>query len=117
MVTKDRIKKVSLEIATADPRLAVIKDLENQLKEFKGGEAGALSPEKGETITTLRRRLHDAGRNLGMSLQVRIEDNKLYFVVLRAKRKYEKQVKIEVPAIASTTEHKRGRGRPKKMIS
>lgn len=56
------------------------------IKQLVAGEAGKVVPSEGETLSTVRRRVGDAGRMLGVALEIRRTQDSVYFW-LKEKRK------------------------------
>ena len=58
----------------------------NHIKQLVVGEAGKAVPSAEETLSTVRRRVGDAGRMLGVEMEIRRTQDSVYFW-LKEKRK------------------------------
>ena len=92
----DRVPLQEAKTKTARPnskRAQIIAEYVSYIEQLGADEAGRLRAAEGEPITTVRRRIGAAGRQLGMKLTVRRTGDEVYFWVEETPR--------------------RGRGRPK----
>ena len=71
----------------------IIAEYVSYIEQLGAGDAGRLQAEEGEPITTVRRRIGAAGRQLGRKLTIRRTGDEIYFWTEET--------------------HRRGRGRPK----
>ena len=78
---------------TSGKRAQIIAEYVRYIEELGDGEAGRLQAKEGEPITTVRRRLGAAARQLGRTMTIRRTGDEVYFWATETRR--------------------RGRGRPK----
>ena len=90
----ERVPLGEAQMKTASgKRAAIIAEYVRYIEQLGDGEAGRLQAAEGEPITTVRRRIGAAGRQLGKKLTIRRTGDEVYFW--------------------ATETRKRGRGRPK----
>ena len=90
----DRVPIAEAKMKTASGKRAqIIAEYVAYIEQISAGEAGRLQAAEGETLSTVRRRLGDAGRQLEKSLTIHRKGDEVYFWVEETRR--------------------RGRGRPK----
>ena len=78
-----RFDRVPIGEATAKTasgkRAQIIAEYVAYIEQLGDGEAGKLQAAQGETLSTVRRRLGDAGRQLGRKLTIRRTGDEVYF--------------------------------------
>ena len=90
----DRVPLGEAKVKTASGKRAqIIAEYVRYIEQLRDGEAGRLQAAEGEPITTVRRRLGAAARQLKKSLTIRRTGDEIYFWAEETRR--------------------RGRGRPK----
>ena len=90
----DRVPLAEARMKTASGKRAqIIAEYVRYIEQLGAGEAGRLQAAEGEKLSTVRRRLGDAGRRLQKSLTIRRTGGEIYFWAEEPRR--------------------RGRGRPK----
>ena len=90
----DRVPLGEAKMKTATGKRAqIIAEYVSYVEQLGDGEAGRLQAAEGEPITTVRRRLGAAARQLGRNLTIRRTGDEIYFWAEETRR--------------------RGRGRPK----
>ncbi len=90
----ERVPLAEAKMKTASGKRAqIIAEYVRYIEQLGDGEAGRLQAEQGEPITTVRRRLGAAARQLGRTLTIRRTGDEVYFWATETRR--------------------RGRGRPK----
>ena len=93
----DRVPLEEAKTKTARPnskRAQIIGEYVSYIEQLGPGEAGRLQAAEGEKLSTVRRRLGDAGRQLEKKLTIRRTGEEIYFWIEGTQR--------------------RGRGRPRK---
>ncbi len=78
----DRVPLGEAKMKTARPnskRAEIIAEYVSYIEQLGAGEAGRLQATEGEPITTVRRRLGAAGRQLGRKLTIRRTGDEVYF--------------------------------------
>ncbi len=90
----DRVPLGEAKMKTASgTRAQIIAEYVRYIEQLGDGEAGRLQAAEGEPITTVRRRLGAAARQMGRKITIRRTGNEIYFWAEETRR--------------------RGRGRPK----
>ena len=90
----DRVPLGEAKMKTASGKRAqVIAEYVGYIEQLGAGEAGRLQAAEGETTSTVRRRIGDAGRQMEKKLTIRRTGDEVYFWAEETRR--------------------RGRGRPK----
>ena len=92
----DRVPLGEAKMKTASgssKRAQIIAEYVSYIEQLRDGEAGRLQAAEGETLSTVRRRLGAAGRQLERNLTIRRTGDEIYFWAEETRR--------------------RGRGRPK----
>ena len=72
---------------TSGKRAQVIAEYVSYIEQLGAGEAGRLQATEGEPISTVRRRIGTAGRQLGRNLTIRRTGDEVYFWVEETKRR------------------------------
>ncbi len=72
---------------TSGKRAQIIAEYVGYIKQLGDGEAGKLQTAEGEPITTVRRRLGAAARQLKKSLTIRRTGNEIYFWAEETRRR------------------------------
>ena len=74
------VSKADAESDTARGRRAeTLKDYVGYIQQLSKGRAGKLQASEGETLSTVRRRLGDAGRLVGKDLVIKRTGDTIYF--------------------------------------
>ncbi len=64
---------------TSGERAQIVAEYVGYIEQLGNGEAGRLRAAEGETISTVRRRLGDAGRQMEKELTIRRTGDEIYF--------------------------------------
>ncbi len=84
----DRVPLGEAKMKTASgTRAQIIAEYVSYIAQLGDGEAGRLQAAEGEPITTVRRRIGAAGRQLGKKLTIRRTGDEVYFWVDETRRR------------------------------
>ena len=84
----DRVPLAEARLKTAiGKRAAIIAEYVQYIEELGDGEAGRLQAAEGEPITTVRRRLGAAARQLKRTLVIRRTGDEVYFWATETRRR------------------------------
>ena len=84
----NRVPLGEAEMKTArGKRAQIIAEYVRYIEQLGAGEAGRLQATEGETISTVRRRLGDAGRQLERNLTIRRTGDEIYFWATETRRR------------------------------
>ena len=86
----DRVPLAEAKAKTDRPhsrRAQIIAEYVEYIEQLGAGEAGRLQAAEGEPITTVRRRIGAAGRQLGRSLTIRRTGDEVYFWAEEVRRR------------------------------
>ena len=73
------IKEARAKSASIGKRAQILQEYVGYIGQLKSGQAGRLVPGKGETVSTIRRRIGAAARQAGENLSIKRVGDEVYF--------------------------------------